>query len=214
MSATRGTTLASTHWVVNRIHAHAAIVRAPAHPTRSTGLAPIEVAMLQVAQLSNGRPTVEMNPPNLPGRQADLTPVALLGQKLSSTTGATHELPTAADLELDIVNHSPLRNVTERQRVARLNVRNSAGNNRLAHLQLGRSENVRLLTVSVVQQRDVRRSVWIVLDTGNDGGYAKLLPLEVYRAVAALVPTSTEAACRSPSIIAAAGRSLANDGLP
>ena len=56
-----------------------------------------------------------------------------------------------------------------------------------------RREDVALLAVGVVQQRDARAPVRVVLDVRDLGGHAVLVPLEVDHAVAVLVPAAVVA---------------------
>ena len=52
-------------------------------------------------------------------------------------------------------------------------------------------DNVTTLTVHVLQQGDVRSTVWIVFQTLNDGWNAILVATEIYDTVVLLVTTTT-----------------------
>ena len=75
---------------------------------------------------------------------------------------------------------------------------------RRADAQLRGSEDVRLLAVGVVQQRDARRPVRVVLDRGDLRRHAVLQALEVDDAVAALVAAALVARRDAAVVVAAA----------
>src|SRR6185295_9844677 len=81
----------------------------------------------------------------------------------------------------------------------------AAGQHLVAHLQAVGREDVGLLAVSVVEQRNTRRAVRIVLDGGHHRGHTDLLATEVDDAIAALVAAATEAAGDATVVVAAAG---------
>jgi len=89
------------------------------------------------------------------------------------------------------VNHGTDGDVAQRQVVARLDVGVSAGLNRVTLLQLVGRDDVALLAVRVVQERNARRAVGVVLDVSNGGGHAVLVvTTEVDQTVGALVSTT------------------------
>ena len=77
--------------------------------------------------------------------------------------------------ELDGVDDRTDRDVAQRQVVARLDVGAGAGLDAVALLQLVRREDVALLAVGVVQQRDARGAVRVVLDVRDLGRHAVLV---------------------------------------
>src|SRR5690606_32922888 len=108
------------------------------------------------------------------------------------------ELTTLADLELDVVDERTERHVTQAHRVARLHVGVLGREHGVTGLEPVGREDVRLLAVRVVEERDARRAVRIVLDRGHARGHPDLVPAEVDLTVAALVPAATEAAGDAP----------------
>ena len=98
--------------------------------------------------------------------------------------------------------------VPQGQAVAGLDVRAAAGEHFLADLQLGRRQDVALLTISVVKEGDIGRPVRVVLDRHNLGRHTGLLTAQVDLAVAALVAAAPEAAGGSAIIIPPAGAAL------
>src|SRR5690606_32249036 len=114
--------------------------------------------------LPNRRAALQMNLPNLTARETNLAPVALLRHELGGHASGTAKLTTAALLQLDVVNRGAERDEAQRQAVAGLDVGMPAGNHRIADLQAIGSQNVRLHAVRVMQKRDTRRAVRIVLN--------------------------------------------------
>src|SRR5207245_10667074 len=107
-------------------------------------------------------------------------------------------------LQLDVVDKRARRNVLERERVARLDVRRRTGLDSRPDLEPRRREDVRLRAVGVVQERDARASVRVVLDRGDLRGHSVLRPLEIDHAVTALVPAALVARGGAAVVVAAA----------
>src|SRR6185369_12967306 len=83
------------------------------------------------------------------------------------------------------------RDVAQRQVVAGLDVRARTGLDAVALLEVLRADDVALLPVGVVQQRDPSRPVGVVLDVRDLGRDAVLVrPTEVDYAVLTLVPAA------------------------
>ena len=134
---------------------------------------------------------------------------ALLRDELDRGAGRAAELAAAAGAHLDVVHDRAGRDPRQRQRVADLDVRLLAGHHLHAHRQALGREDVALLAVEIVQQRDVRRAVGVVLDRGDLGGHAVLAALEVDAPVAALRAAAAVAARDAPVRVAPAGLRLA-----
>ena len=102
-------------------------------------------------------------------------------------------------LQLDGVDHGADRDVAQRQVVAGLDVGARAGLDPVALLQLVRRDDVALLAVGVVQQRDAGGAVRVVLDVSDLGRHAVLVgATEVDDAVGTLV-TATLVAGGDPA---------------
>src|SRR5699024_7417726 len=82
---------------------------------------------------------------------------------------------SCTEAQLDGVPHGAQRDVPQRQVVAGLDVRTRTVLDEVALTQLGRREDVALLAVQVVQQRDARGAVGVVLDVGDLGPHAVLV---------------------------------------
>src|SRR5262249_36535331 len=189
---------------IDRVHGDAAVVRALAQPPAASRLADLHVDVLDVADLAHRRLAVEMHAPHLAGGEADRAPVALLGHELRRGPGGADDLPAGAYLELDVVDGRAERDVAQGQRIPRLDVRRLRGHHGVAHRKADRRQDVVLLPVGVVEERDARRAVRVVLDRRDLGRDARLRPLEVDLAVAALVAAAAEAHGDAPVDVAAA----------
>src|SRR5699024_2412556 len=109
-----------------------------------------------------------------------------------------------ADLELDIVDERAERHMAEAHRVSGLHVGVARGDDRIAGREAVRSEDIRLLSVRIMKERDARRAVRIVLDARDLGRDADLIAAKVDHAVAALMPATPEARGDAPGVITTA----------
>src|SRR5207248_11151672 len=174
--------------VVDRVHGHAADGRALALPPVAAGLAELDVALLGVADLAHGGPAGRVDPPDLAGRHPQLGVAALLGEQLHAGARGPGDLRAAARAQLDGVHHRAGRDEAQRQRVARLDVRPGTALHPVARGQALRADDVPLLAIGVVQQRDPRGAVRVVLDVRDLGRHAVLVrPPEIDQPVGPLV---------------------------
>src|SRR3954454_1083701 len=180
--------LTATVRVVDRVHRHATDGRALALPAHAAGLAPGDVRLLGVADLADGRAAARVDVADLAGRHAQLRVRAVLRDELHGGTRRPGDLRAAAGLELDGVDDRTGGDVAQRQVVAGLDVGAGAVLDDVALLQPVRRDDVALLAVGVVQERDARRAVRVVLDVRDLGRHAVLvMATEVDDAVGALV---------------------------
>ena len=82
------------------------------------------------------------------------------------------------------------RNEAERQRISRQDIGAFTGLHRHADLKTHRVQDVTLLTIGVVQQRQACRAVGIVFDRRDSRGNAFFLAPEIHRAILLLVPSA------------------------
>src|SRR5262249_26812144 len=134
----------------------------------------------------------------LAGGQAENAETLVLRDQLDAGAGRTGHLAALAGLQLDVVDQRAGRDVRERQRVAGTDVGAGAGLDRRADTQARGSEDVRLRAVGVMQQRDARRPVRVVLDRCHLRRNAVLGALEVDLPVEALVPAALVAPRNAP----------------
>src|SRR3712207_8403843 len=133
--------------VVHRVHGHTADGRALALPAHAAGLAPVDVRLLGVAHLADGRAAAHVDVADLARRHAQLREATLAGHQLDAGAGRAGDLRAATGTELDGVNHGADRDVPQRQVVAGLDVGRGAALHRVALLQPRRREDVALLAV-------------------------------------------------------------------
>src|SRR4051794_12677687 len=193
MAPCRGGALAAAVRVVDRVHRRAARLRADAHVALAAGLADLHVLVVGVADRADGRAALRADHAHLAGRQAQRRHVAVLGHELDRGAGRAPELAAAPSVELDVVDDRADRHVPQRQRVAHRDLGAGPGCDGHADAQAVRREDVALLAVDVMQQRDVRRAVRVVLDRGDLRRHAVLATLEVDLAVQALGPAAAVA---------------------
>src|SRR6476646_6119735 len=101
--------------------------------------------------------------------------VADLGPRRGAAPGGAGDLRTTAGTQLHAVDGRTDRDVAQREVVARLDVGTGARLDRGALTQVLRRDDVALLAVGVVQQRDARGAVRVVLDVRDLGRNAVLV---------------------------------------
>src|SRR5579859_2045914 len=204
VAARSGLALASAVRMVPGVHRRAAHSRPDAEPAAASGLAARLVLVLDVTDLADRGLAVDVDAAQFSRRHADHGVVAFLRKQLGRRSGAAHQLAAAAERELDVVDRRTDRDVRQRDGVADPHRRVDPTLDRVPHLQAQRRQDVALLTVLVVDQRDPGAAVGVVLDRRDLARHAVLVALEVDLAVelaiaAALVPR------RDPALVVAAG---------
>ncbi len=58
MTAPRGSAFATTHGVIDGVHTDATVMRTKTQPARPTGFADHSIFMIQISDLTDGRPAV------------------------------------------------------------------------------------------------------------------------------------------------------------
>ena len=179
--------LAAAVRVVAGVHDNAADGRTHAHVAHTARLAQANVLMVGVAHGADGRLRAQRQLAHFAGGETHLSEAVFLTHQLSAHAGGANHLAAAAGLDLKVVDQGANGNVRQRQRVAGLDVGVLGGNHRVAHLQVQRGQNVALLAIRVVQQRDEGAAVRIVLDSRNLRRNLQLVALEVDHAILDLV---------------------------
>src|SRR6476646_4723181 len=204
VTAAGGLTLAAAVRVVDRVHDDTADGRALALPPHAAGLAPVDVGLLGVADPADRGAAAHVDVAHLAGGHAQLGAAALLGDELRRVASGAGDLRAATGPQLDAVDRRTDGDVAQRQVVARLDVGLRAGLDRRTLAEVLRRDDVALLAVRVVQQRDARRAVGVVLDVRDLGRDAVLVvATEVHDAVGALV-TAALVTRRDPALVVAA----------
>ena len=187
MTAAGGLTFTTTVRVVDRVHRNAAVGGLDATPAVRAGLADGHVLVVRVANLADRRHALDQHAAGLAGRQLQQRVIAFLRDQLHLRAGRTGHLRALAGTQLDVVHDRAGRNVLQRQRVADQNVGLRAAHDLLADLQPERLNDVALFAVRIMNQRDARAAVRVVLDGRDGAGNAVLVALEVDEAQLLLV---------------------------
>src|SRR3954454_7358472 len=188
VATTGGLALTTTVRVVDGVHGDTADGRALALPAHAAGLAPVDVRLLGVADLADGRAAARVDVADLTRGHAQLRHAGVLRNELHARAGRPRDLRATAGPQLDRVHDRADRDVAQRQVVAGLDVGRRAGLDPVALRQPCRSDDVALLAVGVVQQRDARGAVGVVLDVRDLRRHAVLVvATEVDDSVGALV---------------------------
>src|SRR5437667_324154 len=170
--------LAAAHRMIDGIHdgaAHGGPEPLPAHPAR---LAHGHVLVVEVADLADGGHALELDLAHLARGQLEVGVVAFLGQELGQGARAPAELPALARLQLDVVHERAEGDVPDGQGIARQDVGLRPGHDHVTRLEAEGGDDVALLTVLVVEERDARRAARIVLDPRHHGRDADLVGVE------------------------------------
>src|SRR5690606_11729094 len=200
--ADTGTTFTTAMRVAAGVHGDTANRWPPAHPALTAGLADLDIAMIGIANLTHRRHALLTHQTNLAARQADLSVATFLRQQLRRNASRTRQLPAAARQQLDVVNLRADRDVANVERVSGAQFRPFAVGDAIANLQAQRRDDVALLAIGVLQQRDTRRAIGIVLNRNDLGGNVKLIPLEVDDAVTTAMTTATMAHGEATAVVA------------
>src|SRR4029078_1973646 len=155
---------ASTHRVVDRIHADAAHRRADAAPAVGAGLADRTQAVLFVADFADDRAAIDVHLADFAGAKPQLRVDAFTREQLRGSAGRTRDLRALALLHLDAMHRRADRNVAQRQAVTRLDCGFDARHQRCAHGDATRRDDVAALAVRVQQQRKVGAAVRVVFE--------------------------------------------------
>src|SRR6202012_16379 len=164
VTTTGGLTLTTTVRVVDRVHHDTTDGGALALPAHPAGFTPVDVGLLGVADLTDGGAAAHVAATDFTAGHTQRGVGAFLTQQLDAGTGRASQLGATARTQLHSVDQRTGRDVAKRQVVAGLDVGVGAG---LHHVALGKSlrrNDVALLAIQEVQQRDVRGAVRVVLD--------------------------------------------------
>src|SRR3954454_15682628 len=112
--------LAATVGVVDGVHRGAAHRRPLALPAAAPGLAPVDVLVVDVADLADRRAAREEDAAHLAGRKTEDRMRAVLRHELDARARRARHLGAAARLQLDVVHERAGRDVLERKRVPTL----------------------------------------------------------------------------------------------
>ena len=122
MTAARGAAFAAAVRMIDRVHGHAAIVRALAEPAVAAGLAERSVHMVGVRHRADGGEALAVDQALLARAQAQRDIALVAADDLRIGAGRAGDRAALADLHLDVMDDRADRNVGQRHRVAGLHV--------------------------------------------------------------------------------------------
>ena len=173
--------------MVDRVHGHAANLGAVAKPAVAPGLADGDVLVHHVADLANRGEAGSQHVADFARGQTKQRVLAFLGHQLGVGSGSPAQLSAASGIELDVVQKRSNRNLFKLERIAGFDVRAVASSDHIPDVDPNRRQNVTLFTVGVMQKRNTRATVGVILDREDRGRNAEFVALEVNDAVQALV---------------------------
>src|SRR5579863_10060682 len=199
-----GSPLATAMRMVDRIHRHSAHMPALAQPAAAAGFADRNIFEFEITHLPDRRTAFRLHHALLARRQLEQGELAFLRHQLRLRPRATRQLRPRPRLQLDRMYNRADRNMFELQRVARFDIRLGAAFDLVANPQsLGR-QDIALVAVRIMQQRDIRRSVGIVFQRRYYRRYAVAIALEIDHPQAPLMPAAAMARGHASEIIAPA----------
>src|SRR6476661_2770487 len=188
VATTGGLTLTTTVRVVERVHHDTTDGRALALPAHTAGLAPVDVRLFGVADLTDRGAAANVDATDFAGRHTQRGVGAFLTEQLDAGSGRAGHLRAATRAEFHRVDGRTRRDVAQGQVVAGLDVGAGTGLDRCTLEQALGGDDVALLAVRVVQQGDTRGAVGVVLDVSDLGRHAVLVvATEIDQPVGALV---------------------------
>src|SRR4051794_27186489 len=114
--------LTTTVRVVDRVHDDTTDGRADALPPHAAGLAPVDVGLLGVADLTDRGAAAHVDETHLARRHAERRAASLAGDQLGRVAGRAGDLGAAARTQLHTVDRRTDRDVAQREVVAGLDV--------------------------------------------------------------------------------------------
>src|SRR6266852_2778446 len=191
--------------VIHRVHGHTTNRRLFSAPPRPSRLAKGLVLVVQVTHLAHGRLAFHAELAHFARRHLHQRQVAFLAQQLRRRSRGAHGLSAASRVQLQVVHHRSGRNVADLQGIARKNVRALASRNRRAHRKPHRVQDVALVAVRVMQQRNVSAAVRVVFDGRYRCRYAFFVAAEINHAILLLVLATTVPHHYFAAVVASAG---------
>src|SRR5437764_7880731 len=188
--ATRALAFAAAERMVDGIHGHAADSGPTAQPAALPRLADRQQLVLGVADFADRGEAFAAHHAHFGRAEPQRDVVALFGDDLRARTGAAAQLAALADLELDVVHRGTQRDLEQRHCVAGADVRAGTGHHAVADVQALGRQDVALLAVAVMQQRDARGPVRIVFDARDARRNREFVAPEIDAPVLPLVPAA------------------------
>lgn len=165
--------------VIRRIHGIASHAWPSPQPTIDTSFALYTHETLKVRQLTDARPAIQREFANLCRLQLDRRVLTVFGDNRSKRARRPNELTTGTSAKLDIMNDRACRNTSKRQSISWHNIGGLTCKDRVAGSERERRQYVTQNPVLVLNQRNVRRAIWRILDAKDRGWNILAATLEV-----------------------------------
>src|SRR5690606_16307901 len=196
--------LAAAVRVIHGVHGDAAHRRAYAAPPARAGLAELAQVVLAVPHLADRRAAFHVHAAGLARAQPQGHVGALTRGDLRPAAGRAHELAALPGLHLDAVHRRAHRDVLQLERVARLDRRIVAGDDRRALLDVLRRQDVAPLAVRVLHERELPTPAPVGPEPLAHPRHAVLVAPEVHQPVALLVAAALVPRRDAPRVVAPA----------
>src|SRR5688572_21858171 len=141
MTSARRFSFTTTVGVINGVHRYTANFRAPAHPAAAARFSERNIFMLGVADLPDSRHTDNRNATNFTRGHSKLSVVTFFRYDLCKPACRANHLAALSWTHLDVMNLGTERNILDRQRIARKNIRILATQDCRIHLQPDRCDD-------------------------------------------------------------------------
>ena len=201
MPTTGAAPFTATVRMIYRIHCHASNSGAQTSPTTSAGLTELASIVLPMAYFANRRSAIHMNLPPFTRTQTQCRVGTFPGSELSGSACSTNQLCPFSCFQFNAVHHGSDRNISKRQRVARLYRRLFSRRNAVTRSKTFGRKNVAALTICIQNQRKMCAAIWIIFDVLHATDNPVLVSLEINLPVASFVPTTTVARRDSALVI-------------
>ena len=205
-TADRRSAFTTTVRVIAGVHDRTADSGSDAHVAGTSGLTDVDVLMLEVSDLTDGGHAVVGNVSQLARGESEKGVAAFLSHELSDSAAGSCDLSALAGIKLDVVYEGTDGDARKGKAVANYDVGAGAGYDLVADLKAVRSNDVSLLAILILYQRDVGGTVGIVLKSKHSGGHIKLVTLEIDDSVLSAVSATLVA--NGDSAVAVTARSL------
>src|SRR5580658_2211598 len=194
--------------VIHRVHRHAAIMRLFSKPARLPCFAVRFVLVLYIPYLADGGHAFHRHAANFTGGQLQQGDSSFARNQLGLRTRRTRHLRTLARTEFNVVDHGAGWNVRQRQRGSDQDVSLGARIDGAADRQSHWTNDVPLLAIGVIEPRDARRPVRIILNGRDLSGNAELIALEIDGSIRLLGSAAAETRRDQTLAVASAGALL------
>src|SRR5215469_7349937 len=191
--------------VIDRVHCNATHRRADAAPAVRASLTDLTEAVLFVADFTDRCAAFNVHAADFARTQTNLRVDAFACQQHCRRASRTRHLRALARQHFDAVDRRTDRNVADRQRVACTDRRFRTRHQLRANRHALRRDDVAALAVCVKNQRNVRATVRVILETLHLRGDAILRTTEIDHTVVLLV-TATLVTRRDATVVVTASR--------